>query len=55
MYGALFGRQKDRSIELCTSFEMKMDPNPDDKSFEEIDFDFLNTRILQCNFVIQFL
>lgn len=44
VYGALLGKQKGRHIELCTSFEIKM--NSDD----EIDLEFLNTNIAQCNF-----
>ncbi|CAF0781962.1 unnamed protein product [Brachionus calyciflorus] len=47
VYGALLGRQKGRTIELCTSFEMKMDPNPNDDSLEDIDLEFLNTNISQ--------
>jgi len=48
VYGALLGRQKGRNIELCTSFEIKMNPNPDDDSLEDIDLEFLNTNIGQC-------
>lgn len=47
VFGALLGRQKGRNIELCTSFEMKMDPNPDDPNLEMIDLEFLNTNIGQ--------
>lgn len=49
VYGALLGRQKGRNTELCTSFEMKMDPSPEDSSIEDIDLEFLNTNIAQCN------
>ena len=56
VYGALLGRQKGRNIELCTSFEMKMNPiyGSDEakiKREEDVDLEFLNTNIAQCNFV----
>lgn len=47
VFGALLGRQKGRNIELCTSFEMKMDPCQDNPEFQEIDLEFLNTNIGQ--------
>lgn len=47
VYGALLGRQKGRNIELCTSFEIKMNPNPNNESLEDIDLEFLNTNISQ--------
>ena len=50
VYGALLGRQKGRNIELCTSFEMKMNKLSDmDDSEEDIDLEFLNTNIGQCD------
>jgi COP9 signalosome complex subunit 6 len=52
VYGALLGRQKGRNIELCTSFEIKMNPNPDNESLEDIDLEFLNTNIGQCKKII---
>lgn len=42
------GRQKGRNIELCTSFEMKMEPSKDNAN-EDIDLEFLNSNIGQCN------
>ena len=48
VYGALLGRQKGRNIELCTSFEMKMDPSPTNADLDEIDLEFLHTNIGQC-------
>lgn len=47
VFGALLGRQKGRNIELCTSFEMKIDKNADNPDLEEIDLEFLNTNIGQ--------
>jgi COP9 signalosome complex subunit 6 len=47
VHGALLGRQKGRFIELCTSFEMKMDQSIDDEQREDIDIEFLNTSISQ--------
>ena len=49
VYGALLGRQKGRFIELCTSFEIKMNPIPNNETIEDIDLEFLNTNISQCN------
>ena len=48
VYGALLGRQKGRFIELCTSFEIKMNQNTDNEQIEDIDLEFLNTNISQC-------
>lgn len=47
VYGALLGRQKGRNIELCTSFEMKMNTNEANPELEEIDLEYLNTNIGQ--------
>lgn len=47
VFGALLGRQKGRNIELCTSFEMKMDANAENPELEEIDLEFLNVNIGQ--------
>jgi len=54
VYGALLGRQKGRNTELCTSFEIKMNPvgestsvTDDGVANEEIDLEFLNTSIGQ--------
>lgn len=47
VYGALLGRQKGRHIELCTSFEMKMNDVPDDANIQDIDLEFLNTNLIQ--------
>ena len=53
VYGALLGRQKGRNIELCTSFEMKMNPiSSGDEIEENIDLEFLNINIGQCKKVI---
>jgi hypothetical protein len=59
VYGALLGRQKGRHIELCTSFEMKMsqqesasavgEGNEKNDIDQDIDLEFLNTNIGQCN------
>ncbi len=48
VYGALLGRQKGRFIELCTSFEIKMNQDTNDEQTEDIDLEFLNTNISQC-------
>ena len=48
VYGALLGRQKGRFIELCTSFEIKMNQDTNDEHTEDIDLEFLNTNISQC-------
>jgi len=56
VYGALLGRQKGRNIELCTSFEMKMNKCSDMEDAEEdIDLEFLNTNIAQCDFCFNYL
>lgn len=47
VYGALLGRQKGRNIELCTSFEMKMNETADVGNEEDIDLEFLNTSLSQ--------
>lgn len=47
VFGALLGRQKGRNIELCTSFEMKIDTDPSDPEKEAIDLEFLNINIAQ--------
>jgi COP9 signalosome complex subunit 6 len=50
VYGALLGRQKGRNIELCTSFELKMNKCSDkEDADEDIDLEFLNTNIGQCD------
>jgi COP9 signalosome complex subunit 6 len=50
VYGALLGRQKGRNIELCTSFEIKMNPATNEQTDEDIDLEYLNTNISQCKF-----
>lgn len=47
VYGALLGRQKGRNIELCTSFEIKMNENITNPDLEQIDLEFLHTNIGQ--------
>lgn len=47
IYGSLLGRIKGRNMELCTSFELKMKMN--ESNLEEIDLEFLNITISQCN------
>jgi COP9 signalosome complex subunit 6 len=53
VYGALLGRQKGRNVELCTSFEIKMNNSINNETNEvledhDIDLEFLNTSIAQC-------
>ncbi len=50
----MLGRQKGRFIELCTSFEIKMNQNAENEQIEDIDLEFLNTNISQCNNLFKF-